>query len=186
MLNVPVPLIGVSVGAPVRVNGPALAPVAVFLTVTVPSFGVRLPGVVVKPVVVNVTVAPMTLNELFRVTVPPGVVTLTFRCPRAAPLAIVNVAVTVVLFTTTMLLTATLAPETVTADVPVRDVPVKVTFTAAPREPEFGETAVRVGALAVDANSTAPASTAPFDFRRVPKKSSAGAALKLPVKPEVM
>ena len=76
-----------------------------------------------------------------------------------------------------MLLTATLAPETVTADVPVRDVPVKVTFTAAPREPEFGETAVRVGALAVDANSTAPTSTAPFDFRRVPKKSSPGAAL---------
>ena len=81
MLNVPVPLIGVSVGAPVRVNGPALAPVAVFLTVTVPSLGVLPP--VFKPVVVNVTVAPMTLNELFRVTVPPGVVTLTFRCPQS-------------------------------------------------------------------------------------------------------
>lgn len=175
IVKTPVPTVRVIAGAPVRVSGPALAPVAVLVTVMVPSLGLRFAGIVVNPGFENVTVAPITLNALFRVTVPPGVVTLTLRCPRAAPLAIVNVAVTVVSFTTLMLLTATLPPETVTADAPVRDVPVRVTLTVAPREPEFGETEVRVGELAVDANSTAPASTAPFDFRRVPKKSSVGA-----------
>src|SRR5215469_14178190 len=163
------------VGAPVRVNGPAFTPAAVLITLMTPSFGVLPP--VFKPVGVNVTVAPTIRNELFSGTVPPGVVTLTLRNPRVAPLSMLKVAVTVVSFTTTMLLTDTFAPETATAEVPVRNEPVRVTFTAAPREPVFGVTAVRTGEFTLEANSTAPASTAAFDFRRVPKKSSAGAAV---------
>ena len=86
----------------------------------------------------------------------------------------------VVSFTTTRLLTAiafAAVPDTVTAVAPVRFVPVRVTETAWPRLAELGAIDASVGAAAVaPANSTAPTSTALFDFRRLPKKSSSGAA----------
>ena len=49
MVKAPEPVARVSDGGAVKVNGPAFAPVAVLLTVTVPSFGFRFDGLVVNP-----------------------------------------------------------------------------------------------------------------------------------------
>jgi hypothetical protein len=107
--------------------------------------------------------------------VPPGVVTLTVLADTVAVPEIVNVAVTVVALTTVTLLTVMPVPDTFTADVPVRFVPVKVTGTATPRPELAGEIEVSVGNGTLAPNSTAPTSTEPLVFLKVPKKSSLGA-----------
>jgi hypothetical protein len=258
-VKVPAPVALLTTGAAVSVSGPAFAPVAEFLNVTVPVFVVPLAGVVVKAGVgpVNAAVPPVTVNgrvllvppgvvrprflipsgaapEMFRVAVtvvglttvrfvtgiagpmpvtakvpvrlvpvnvtvtlvlrapdvgvidvsvggggavtvnvtglviPPGVETLTLRAPVAARLAIVKVVVTVVSLITTRLLTVTPVPVMVTAKAPVRFVPVSVTGTAVPLSPVLGAIDVSVGGATELANSTAPASTAPFPFLAVP------------------
>ena len=108
--------------------------------------------------------------------VPPGVVTLTVLAPSAAVAVMVKVVVTVV-EVTVKAPAVTPVPDTFTAVAPVRFVPVSVTGTEVPRAPVVGAIAVSVGAgvIVPATNSTAPASTEPFDFRRVPKKSSVGA-----------
>ena len=91
--KVPVPVFLVIVGAAVRVSGPAVAPVAVLVTVMVPFFVVALAVVVVKVGVVNVAVAPNTVKGSALLAPTASVVTVTFLKPSAAPLAIAKVAV---------------------------------------------------------------------------------------------
>ena len=141
---------------------------------------VRTPATVVSaPLVaevkVNVPCAAVTVNVTV-LLVPPGVVTETVLAERVAAAAIVKVAVTVVALDV-MPLTVTPVPDTLTAVAPVRFVPVKVTVPVVPRARDEGaiEVSVGAGAFAPAANSTAPGSTEPFNFRRVPKKSSVGA-----------
>lgn len=124
---------------------------------------------------VNDSVPALTVNVTV-LLVPPGVVTVTVLAEMVAVAEIVKFAVTVVELTTVMLLTEMPVPDTFTADVPARFVPVKVTGTTVPRWPLLGEIEVSVGAGTFDTNSTAPTSTKPLVFLRVPKKSSAGAA----------
>jgi len=97
----PVPVSRVMVGAAVSVSGPAVAPVAVLLTVMVPFlmfvFGVPVVNTGLGALIV--TVAPVTSNATVLVA-PPGAVTLTFRELSVAPAVMVKVAVTVVSFTT--------------------------------------------------------------------------------------
>src|SRR5207237_2500069 len=116
---------------------------------------------------VNVPCAAVTVNVTV-LLVPPGVVTETVLAERVAAAAIVKVAVTVVALDV-MPLTVTPVPDTLTAVAPVRFVPVSVTGTEVPRAPVVGTIAVSVGAgvIVPATNSTAPASTEPFDFRRV-------------------
>jgi hypothetical protein len=123
---------------------------------------VRVPAVTVKPTVL---------------LVPPGVVTLTVLADTVALVEIVKRAVTVVALTTVTLLTVMPVPDTFTADVPVRFVPVKVTGTATPRPELAGEIDVSVGSGTLAPNSTAPTSTEPLVFLKVPKKSSLGATV---------
>ena len=124
---------------------------------------VRTPRIVVSvPFVAEVKDSVPALTVKFTVLlVPPGVVTLTVLVETLAFPEIVKVAVTVVEFTTVTLLTAMSDPETVTAEVPVRLVPVRVTGTAVPRWPLFGEIEVSVGTgTAGPCTSIAPASKA--------------------------
>jgi hypothetical protein len=103
--------------------------------------------------------------------VPPDVVTVTFRDPRAAMPEIVNVAVMVVGLTTLTLLTATPVPDTLTAVVVSSVVPVNVTFTALPRTPIFGEMEVSVAVGTPAWSSIAPMSNrvgAPGSGRGLP------------------
>jgi len=119
---------------------------------------------------------PINLG-LFDPTGNHGVVTLTVLALSVALPVIVNVAVTVVLVAV-IPLTVTPVPDTFTAVAPVRLVPVSVTGTAVPRAPEVGAINVSVGtATAAAWNSTAPASTALFDFLGRSKKSFGGAAV---------
>ena len=159
----PPPLTATEV-APVR-----LVPVSVTATLGAP------PEVGVIDVSVGSVVEAVTVNVTLLV-VPPGAVTLTVLPDNVAVAVIVNVAVTVVSLTTVRPLTATPVPDTDTAVAPVRPVPVRVTGTAVPRAPVLGEIEVSVGAATLLWNSTAPTSTALFDFLKVPKKSTAGAA----------
>jgi hypothetical protein len=136
----------VIVGAAVSVSGPAVAPVAVLVTVMVP-FLVLVPPVFKAGVgPVNVAVAPNTVKVSGLLGETAAVVTVTLLAGEsAAPLAIVNVAVTVVSFTTVMPLTVTLLPDTVTAVVPVRWLPLRVTGTLVPRTPVLGVIEVSAG-----------------------------------------
>jgi len=166
--------------------------VPVLVTVTTLMTGARGEGIVnvrlrtpitvpsvplVAEVKLSVPCGATTTVNVTVLLVPPGVVTLTVLAPSAAVAVIVKVAVTVVALDV-MPLTVTPVPDTLTAVAPVRFVPVSVTGTEVPRAPVVGTIAVSVGAgVIVPANSTAPASTEPFDFRRVPKKSSVGACV---------
>jgi hypothetical protein len=75
----PVPLSLGIVGATValNVNAPAVAPVAVFLTVTNPVFVVVLAGVVVRTGFVKASVAPVTVKVTELLVAPPELVTVT-------------------------------------------------------------------------------------------------------------
>src|SRR6266481_9755026 len=150
-------------------RGVGIVNVRVLTPNTVPSVPL------VAAVKVNVPCGAVTVNVTV-LLVPPGVVTLTVLAPSAAVAVMVKVAVTVVALDV-MPLTVTPAPDTLTAVAPVRFVPVSVTGTEVPRAPVVGAIAVSVGAgvIVPATNSTAPASTELFDFRRVPKKSSVGA-----------
>jgi len=158
MENVPPAVLTVViVGAPVNVNGPAVAPVAVFVTVIVPVFVVVVAGVVVSAgagaLIVNV--APVTVNGTVGVVVPPGVVTEMFRAPSVAVDATLNVAVMVIAFTTVSDPVARVTPlprPPMVVPVAVKFVPLRVTGTAtaglppAGRFAEFGLMEVNVGA----------------------------------------
>jgi hypothetical protein len=141
---VPVPLALVNEGTAVSVSGPAVAPLAVLLTVTVPFFVVRPPPLMFVGTV-NETVAPTTVNATV-LLVPPGlVVTLTVLAPSAAPTVITQLALTVVEVEPLVMLQVTPVPDTVTAVAPVKPVPVRVTGTTAPRDPVVGAIEVRAG-----------------------------------------
>jgi len=140
----------VIVGAAVNVNGPALAPVAVLVTVTKPLC------VVVVPVTndgfgpENATVAPVTVNPFVSAgVVPMGVVTVTFLAPSPAPAVIAQFALTVVAVDV-MPVQVTPPPAMATAVAPVRLVPVSVTGTVVPRLPLTGEMEVNVGPCTVN------------------------------------
>jgi hypothetical protein len=145
-VKAPVPVTLLTTGAAVSVIGPAVAPVAEFLRVTVPDFVLPLAGVVVKAGVgpVNAAVPPITMNGRV-LLVPPGVVKPRFLTPSGASLEIFKVAVTVVGETTVRFVTGISPAIPVMAKVPVRLVPVKVILTAVPRTPDVGEIDVRVG-----------------------------------------
>ena len=146
-VNAPVPVTRFTTGAAVSLSGPAFAPAAVLVRVTVPFFAVALAGVVVKAGVgpVNAAVAPVTVNGSV-LLVPPGVVRPRFLIPSGAAAEMFRVAVTVVGETTTRFVTGISAPIPVTAKVPVRLVPLKVTLTLVRRAPELGTIEVRTGA----------------------------------------
>jgi hypothetical protein len=148
--------VGVTVGAAVNVNAPAVAPVAEFVTVTVPVSVTALAGVGLSAgtgaLIANV--APVTVNGTL-VVVPPGVVTVMFRAPSAAPDVTLNVAVIVIAFTTVSDPVARLTPPPrppMVVPVAVKFVPVRVTGTARAGLPpagwfaEFGLMEVNVGA----------------------------------------
>jgi len=78
--------------------------------------------------------------------VPLGVVTVTFRAPRAAVPPMAKLAVMEVELATVTPLTVTPVPDTLTALAPVRLVPVRVTGTVAPCMAAAGLIAVSVGA----------------------------------------
>jgi hypothetical protein len=146
-VKAPVPLTLFTVGAAVSLSGPAFAPVAELLTVTVPVFVVPLAGVVVSAGAgpTNAGVPPVTVNGRV-LLVPPEVVMPRFLIPSGAKREIFKVAVTVVGETTVRLVTGISGPTPVTATAPVRLVPVNVTVTAAPRPPDIGLIDVSVGA----------------------------------------
>lgn len=142
----PVPAVLVMVGAAVRVNGLAAAPLAVLVTVTRPFFVVGVAGAGFNAGVgpAKPTVAPVTVN-VTALLAPAGVVTLRFRIPGAAAEPMVNVALTWVSETDVKLLTVTMAPKPLIAVAPVRPTPVRVTGTLLPRTPELGAIPVRNG-----------------------------------------
>jgi hypothetical protein len=162
-------------------------PVPVFVIVTTLVTAARGDGIVNErvctpkifasdPFVAFVKVSvPAVTVKVTVLLVPPGVVTLTVLADTVALPEIVKRAVTVVALTTVTLLTVMPVPDTFTADVPVRFVPVKVTGTATPRPELAGEIDVSVGNGTLAPNSTAPTSTEPLVFLKVPKKSSLGA-----------
>ena len=117
-------------------NGPALAPIAVLLTVTVPLCAEGLPVTSDGLGAEIVSVAPSTRKLM--VGDPAGVLTVTVLSPVPALDAIVNVAVTLVSLAALKFDTLTPTPETVTDVAPVRPVPAKVTFTCVPRDAEAG------------------------------------------------
>ena len=84
------------------------------------------------------------------VLVPFGVFAVTVLAPVVAPVAIVNVAVTVSAFTTAMLLTVMPVLPGFIAVVPVKRVPDRVTLTVVPRAPELGLIEVSVGPITVN------------------------------------
>jgi hypothetical protein len=161
----PVPLAFAIVGANVNVNGLAVGPVAMLLTVIVPVFVPKPPLFNAGLGPENAIVAPVTVN-VTGVLVPPGVVTVTFLAPSVAPRVIVNVVVIVVPVEFTVKVpwvTPLVQPERVqvmvTAVAPVRFAPLIVTLTVVPRTPELGEMEVSVGVGAGGLwNSTAPTS----------------------------
>src|SRR5947207_2410349 len=127
-VKAPAPLALLTTGVAFRVSGPAFAPVAEFLRVTVPVLVFRLAGVLVKAGVgpVNAGVPPVTVKGLV-LLVPPGVVIPRFLTPRGANPEMFSVAVAVVGETTVRFVTGIRGPSPVTAKAPVRLVPVKVT-----------------------------------------------------------
>lgn len=182
--KVPVPALGsfVNVGAEVSVSGPAFAPVAVLVTVIVAFFVVVLAGVVVITGLGAVieTVAPTTLNATV-LLVPPGVVTAMFLTPSVAAFAIFRRAVTLVEVEVRLPVTRVTPPVSpVRAVAPARLLPLSVIRRLVlPRDPVVGVIEVRVGVgTSTPVNSIAPASTDPFVFLAVPKKSTAGARVK--------
>jgi len=146
IVNAPVPVTLLTAGAAVSVSGPAFAPVAEFLRVTVPVFVVPLAGVVVKAGAgpVNAGVPPVTVKGRV-LLVPPGVVRPRFLIPSGAAREMFRVACTDVGEITVRLVTGISAPIPVTANVPVRLVPVNVTVTLVPRAPDVGLIDVSVG-----------------------------------------
>ena len=126
-----------TMGAAVSVSGPALAPVAELLTVTVPVFAVPFAGVDVSAGVgpANAAVPPVTVNAS-ELLVPPGVVMDRFLFPSGARREMFKVALTVVFEITVRLVTGISAPIPLIAKAPFRFVPVNVTVTLLPRVPE--------------------------------------------------
>jgi len=141
------PLTLLTVGAALNVNAPAVAPVAVFVTVIVPVSVPAFAGVGFSAGegAENVSVAPCTVNVM-ALLVPDPVVILTDLAPSEAPAEMVNVAVASVELMTLRALTLTPPPETVSEVAPVRSVPVIVTGTDVPRSPTEGAIEVNVGA----------------------------------------
>jgi hypothetical protein len=158
------PAVFVTVGATENVNGPAVVPVAVLLTVIVPVLVVTSAVPTLHP-----KVPPLLLHnggagaEIDSVAAstrklmvgdPFGVTTVTVLRPLVPPDAavgaMVNVAVTLVALTGTKFDTVTPVPDTVTDVAPVRPVPVRVTFTVAPRDADAGLMVVSVGPVTVN------------------------------------
>jgi hypothetical protein len=144
----PVPLSLGIVGATValNVNAPAVAPVAVFLTVTNPVFVVVLAGVVVRTGFVKASVAPVTVNAPLSVLEDPfdDVVTVTFFPPVDVPAGIVQLAFTVV-FVGVPEIVHVIPPDMVTPLAFCKPLPLTVTATVVPRTPDVGLIAVRKG-----------------------------------------
>ena len=154
MLNVPLPVPETCaiVGAAVRVNGPAVGPVAVLLTVMVAFL------VVVKPVFMagdgaeNATVADNTWNVTglgVPLAVPPGVDTVTVLAVVPAAAVITQLAFTVIAVGAPVIVQVTPVPDTLTAVTPAKPLPVIVTGTVVPRTPVFGLIEVSDGASTV-------------------------------------
>jgi hypothetical protein len=152
MVNAPVPVPPVlaTVGAAVNVNGPAVAPVAVLLTVIVPVFVEVPPPLSSGFGALNAMVAPVTVNVGAPAVgvVPIGVVTVTARAVSAAPEAIAQDAFTVVLVGVPVIVQVTLAPR-LTAVAPVRPLPVILTGTVVPLVPDVGAIELKVGPVTV-------------------------------------
>ena len=129
--KVPGPVSFAMAGAAVNVNGAALAPVAVLVTVTKPLWVAPLRFTSVGLTVEYPSVAPVTWNATL-LLVPPSVVTATVLDVCKAVLAIAQFAVTVVAVGVPVMVQVTPAPDTVSAVAPVRLVPVRVTETVVP------------------------------------------------------
>jgi hypothetical protein len=133
---------------------PTVTPAPLMLTAVVPVrlVPVRVTETVVPRIprigVIEVRLGATTVNAPNRVLVPAGDVRVIFLAVSAAVPEIVKVAVTVEEFTTTMLLTVMPPPLRVTDVVPVRLLPLKVTGTARPCVPVFGEIEVSTGTAA--------------------------------------
>src|SRR6202030_2210411 len=137
--------------APLRpIVAPAIKFVPVSVTATLcpctPFFGV---------IEVSVGGARFTVNGCAPL-VPPEVVTVTFRAPVAALLAMANVAVICVALTTVVLLTVIPAPLRPIVDPATKFVPVSVTGTLCPCTPLFGLIEVSVGGARFTVNGCAP------------------------------
>jgi hypothetical protein len=139
------PAVFTTAGAAVNVSGPAVAPVAVFVTVTVPLLVSVLAGVVVNAGVgpLNPKVPPVTVKVTVLLVPPPATVTLTVWPPVVAPGGMLSVAVTCVpaafALTPVAVMAPAPAPDTLTVVTPLRPAPLIVTGSAVfPRAPEFG------------------------------------------------
>ena len=132
-----------------NVNGPAVAPDAVLVTVMVPFFVPRPPLFKAGDGAEIVSVAPVTVNATVLRLFPLGVVTLTLCVPKPALLAITKLAVSVVELVTFTLLTVIPVPVAKPTVVPlvVKFVPVTVTPTVVPRTPELGTIETTVARL---------------------------------------
>jgi hypothetical protein len=136
---------GASVTPPPSPVNP-VAPVKFAPLMTTGTASVPVDGCVAEFGLMEVIVAPCTVNGTV-LLVPPGVVTLTLRTLRAAPVEMVKVALICVILITVTPLTATPPPETATVVAPaMKLVPVNVTATAVPRTPVGGAIEVKVGA----------------------------------------
>lgn len=145
MENVPpVALVFVTVGAVENVNGPAVTPAAMFLTVIVPVLVVVFAGVLTSDGegAENISVAPVTWNAPNRVELPLLVSTVTFLGPSPVVLGITQDALTE-LALGVPLSVQVIPPVMVTAVAPSRSVPVRVTPTVVPRTPAPGVMPVR-------------------------------------------
>ena len=134
-----------SAGFAVRVSGPALAPVAVLLTVIV-AFLVPVPPVFKAGTGAEIdTVARLMVKGTAGADVPPGVVTVTFTLPGPAVSGMVNVVLSCVALSTQTVPTVT--PPAIFTVVPlvVKLVPVRVTETVEPTLPKLGLMVLRVG-----------------------------------------
>jgi hypothetical protein len=130
----------VTLGAAVNVNGPAVAPVAVLLTVMVPLCAVVVPVTSEGVGPANVIVAPVTVNvTALVVPASPVLPTVTLRALKVAVALIAQLALTVVAVGAgATMVQVTPVPETFTAFAFARLVPVNVTGTVVPRRPLTG------------------------------------------------
>ena len=144
---------GVIPGLAVNVNGPAVAPAAVLLTVIVPFFGVVSAVIVVNAGVgpAKAIVAPSTVN-VTALLAPVGVETVTAWAPSVAVDAMRQFAVSVVAVVVPVIVQATPVPP-FTAVATVRLVPVRVTGTVVPRTPLVGLIEISPAPVAVPVNA---------------------------------
>jgi hypothetical protein len=178
--NVPptVPFL-LTAGAAVKVNAPAVVPLAVLLIVTVAVLVVVLAGVVVMAGVGTPipTVAPVTWNGSALV-VPIGVTTVTFLEVRPAAAVIVQLVV-IEVAVTVPIGQVTPVPVTFIAVAPVRLVPVSTTgVTVVPRTPLVGAIEVSVAPCGVKVTAGF-VGVVPFDVTTVTVLAVSGAVLEI-------